>query len=92
MARNLAPPPSDVTGPLGRWLSDAWHWIESQPQISLASFDDISTPNSRVTAFSGSVCVNVGSASNASRLWVLGGNSVSVLTDQGWQLVRVLAV
>lgn len=91
MSRNLNAPPSDVTGPLGRWLRDVWQWVEAQPQWSLASFGPGNTPNSRVTGFPGSLCVNLASASTQSRLWLLGGGAPSVLTDQGWNLVRVVA-
>ena len=91
MPRNLIAPPSNISGPLGLWLRDLHQWVENQPQISLASFSATETPNSRVTAFSGGLCVNLGSASTQSRLWLLGGNSVSVLTDQGWQVVRIAA-
>lgn len=90
MPRNMAAPPSNISGPLGLWLRDLHRWVENQPQVSLASFGVTETPNSRVTAFTGGLCVNLGSASATSRLWVLGGDSVSVLTDQGWSVVRVL--
>lgn len=92
MSRNLVPPPSSLSGPLGLWLQDLHRWVEAQAQISIASFAATETPNSRVTAFSGGMCVNLGSASTQSRLWLLGGNSVSVLTDQGWSVVRIANV
>lgn len=88
MSRNLAPPPSDVTGSLGRWLRDAWTWIEAQPQWSIASFGAAETPNSRVTAATGGLCINIGSASTQSRLWVMGATSDR--TDQGWVLARIV--
>ena len=89
MARHLAPPPSDVTGPIGRWLRDLHTYIEGQPSISLASFAPTETPNSRVTGTLGNLCVNLGSASTISRLWILGGGTdASARTDQGWFLVQ----
>jgi hypothetical protein len=90
MPQKLQAPPSSVTGPLGAWLSVLWQYIEKQPSISLASFAPTATPNSSVTGQSGDLCVNLGSGSTTSRLWVLGGNVRSTITDQGWALVRVL--
>jgi hypothetical protein len=78
----LPAPPSDVTGPLGAWLTSAWRVIEAQPRLSYDSFDG--SPNSRVTGLPGDLLVNFGSASTNSRLWILGGGSRSVLTNQGW--------
>lgn len=92
MPRKLVAPPSNVSGPLGLWLRDLHAWVENQPNISLASFGATDTPNSRVTGFSGDMCVNLGSASTTSRLWVLGGASLSALTDQGWAAVRIVQV
>ena len=84
-------PPSNVTGPLGSYLRELWGYVTSQPQISVQSFGATSTPNSIVSGFPGDLCVNIGSASTNSRLWVLGGASRSAITNQGWQLVRVVA-
>lgn len=92
MPRNMAAPPSDVTGPLGSWLRDLHRWVEGQAQISLASFGPTQNPNSRVTGLPGTLCVNLGSASTQSRLWVLGGDPASDRTDQGWALVRIVQV
>lgn len=84
-------PPSDITGPLGGYLRDLWRYVESQPQFSAQSFSATSTPNSIVSGLPGDICVNLCSASTASRLWVLGGTTRSAFTNQGWQLVRVVA-
>jgi len=84
-------PPSDVTGPLGTYLRELWRFVESQPQISMQSFSATGTPNSVVSGFPGDMCVNIGSASTASRLWLLGGTTRSIITNKGWQLVRVVA-
>lgn len=92
MARRLVPPPSSITGALGQWLRDVHTLLEAQPNFSLVSFAATETPNSRVTGRSGDFCVNIGSASTDSRVWVLGGASVSALTDQGWRLVRIVQV
>jgi hypothetical protein len=89
VARNLVAPPSDASGALGAWLRDLHRWVEAQPAISLASFGATDTPNSRVTGYSGTLCINIGSASTDSRLWVLGGASLSALTDQGWRVVQL---
>lgn len=84
-------PPSDITGPLGSYLQSLWRFVESQPQFSMQSFAVTTTPNSRVSGFPGDLCVNINSSSTASRLWILGGTSRSAITNQGWQLVRVVA-
>jgi hypothetical protein len=90
MPARLPDPPSDVTGALGRWLRDVHRVIQAMPQISYASFAATDTPNSRVTGFPGDLCTNIASVSTTSRLWVLGGADRSVLTNQGWALVRVV--
>ena len=77
-----------ITGQLGFWLNELHQFIEAQPRISVASFG--ATPNSAVTGLPGDLCVNIGSASTTSRLWVLGGAARSALTNQGWALVRML--
>ena len=89
MARNLVSPPSDVSGPLGRWLRDLHTWVEGQPFVSFASFGATDTPNSRVTGATGALCINIGSASTQSRFWLL--PTLSERTDQGWMLVRVVS-
>jgi hypothetical protein len=91
MPRNMAAPPSDITGTLGSWLRDLHRWIEAQPQLSLASFGPTETPNSRMSGLPGALCFNIGSGSTQSRLWLLGGAVPSTLTDQGWQIVRIVA-
>lgn len=91
MSRHLVPPPSSITGALGAWLLDVHRYLESQPTFSVASFAPTETPNSRVTGRGGDLCVNEGSASTASRLWLLGGER-SALTNQGWALVRIVQV
>ena len=87
--RRLEPPPSGVTGALGQWLGQLWQHLEAQPNISIASLSANSTPDSYVTGLRGDLCVNAGSGSTSSRLWVLGGTSRSDLTNQGWALVRI---
>lgn len=90
--RNIPQPPSDVTGPLGRWLGDVTAYLNSQPQLSLASFGPTETPNSRVTGATGALCINLGSGSTQSRVWVLApAGTISERTDQGWQLLRIVA-
>ena len=92
MARKLAEPPSSVTGVLGAWLRELHRVVEATPNVSIVSLSALSTPNSYVTGFVGDLCVNASdSASTVSRLWVL-GTSGSARTDQGWALVRMLAV
>lgn len=91
MARHLPSPPSDITGPLGQWLREVHRVVEALPNVSIASFGATDTPNSRVTGTAGNLCINIGSASTDSRLWVLGGGATaSALTDQGWALVRIV--
>jgi hypothetical protein len=84
-------PPSNISEPLAGWLRNVWSYIESQPQFSYTSFGATDTPNSRVSGFPGDMCVNIGSASTATRLWILGGTSRSAITNQGWQIVRIVA-
>lgn len=85
-------PPSDLTGAFANWCWEIWRHIESMPRISYHSFGATETPDSRVSGLSGDLCVNLGSASTNSRLFVLGGASRSAFTNQGWQLVRVVDV
>lgn len=84
-------PPSNISEPLAGWLRNVWRYIESQPQLSYTSFSATATPNSLVSGFPGDLCVNIGSASTATRLWILGGTSRSAITNQGWQIVRIVA-
>lgn len=90
MPRRLPAPPSSLTGPLASWLRELHTLIESQPNISLVSFEATDTPNSRVTGMSGDIAINIGSASTDSRAWILGGGTRSALTDQGWALLRIV--
>ncbi len=87
----FAAPPSNVTGPLGDYLQELWRYVSSQPQISIQSFGATSTPNSLVSGFPGDMCVNIGSASTNSRLWLLGGTVRSAITNKGWNIVRIAA-
>lgn len=90
--RRLEPPPSSITGAYGNWLRKVWALLEASPNFSLVSLSDTDTPNSRVTGYPGDFCINLGSASTASRVWTLGGPASSALTDQGWALVRIVQV
>lgn len=88
MSRHLESPPSSVTGALGVWLRAVHAHLEQQPTFSVASLAPTETPNSRVTGRGGDLCINEGSASTTSRVWILGGPR-SALTNQGWVVVRV---
>ena len=80
--------PSSVTGDLYFWLSDLALTVNGIPQVSYFSAP---TPNSVVTGLTGDLAVNLGSGSTDSRVWVLGGNSLSVLTQFGWVVLRTNA-
>ena len=81
MRQYLGGPPSDLTGPLRRYLLDIQRAMNGLPVMSLFSGTD---PNSRVTGLPGDLVVNVGSVNTDRRLWVLGGGDQSRLTTQGW--------
>lgn len=84
--RNRVPaPPSALTGDLGIWARQVTTALNSMPWMSYFSGTN---PNSNVSGFAGDFAVNVGSASTDSRIWVLGGNSLSVTTNQGWVVLR----
>lgn len=74
-----------VTGDLYFWLLDLTQAVNSVPQLSYFS---ALTPNSLVTGLTGDVAINIGSASTDTRVWVLGGASLSQLTTQGWVTLR----
>lgn len=76
MARErIGLPPSDVTGPLGKYLMDIYRALN---QIPNASYFSGTNPNtSGFTGYPGDLLVNVGSASTDRRLWQVGGASVS---------------
>lgn len=83
---NIPLPPSGVTGPLGDYLHLLWRTLTAMPNISAFSGP---SPNSAVTGLPGDLAVNMGSASTASRLWVMaGGAREPSLT--GWSAVRIL--
>ena len=84
MPRNLVPPPSNVSGPMGLWMRDLHKLIDGQPNFSLASFGATETPDSRVTGTAGDLAMNLGSGATNNRLWMLGGTPASSRTDRGW--------
>jgi hypothetical protein len=80
----LGLPPSGITGELGGWLNQVWRAVN---QIPTASYFSGANPNtSGFTGGPGDLLVNVGSASTNSRLWIMGGASVST---NSWVVVRV---
>jgi hypothetical protein len=76
-------PPSDVTGPLGAWLRDVYRALNQIPNASYISVDNPNT--SGFTGYPGDLAVNVVSGSTVSRIWVMGGASVST---NSWAVVR----
>lgn len=82
--QKLGLPPSEVTGALGAYLMDVWRAINNTPN---ASYFSAANPNtSGFTGAPGDLLVNVGSASTSSRLWMMGGASVST---NSWVVVRI---
>lgn len=77
-------PPSDVTGALGEWLQDLWRTVNNTPTASYFSGTNPNT--SGFTGQPGDLLVNVGSASTSTRLWQMGGASVST---NSWVAVRI---
>lgn len=84
----LRQPPSSVTGDLYLWLQEVTKAVNSVPQLSYFSGTN---PNSLVTGLSGDIAINLGSASTDTRVWVLGGSNLGVLTTQGWVALRTNA-
>lgn len=80
--------PSAVTGDLYFWLSDLAKAVNGIPQVSYFSAP---TPNSVVTGLTGDLAVNLVSGSTDTRVWVMGGNNLSVLTTLGWVTLRTNA-
>lgn len=87
MPHHLPMPPSDVTGSLGRYLTQVARAVNRMPVVSY--FSGL-TPNSAVTGLPGDLAINLGSASTSSRVWVKGGSSSASLSRVGWACVRVL--
>jgi hypothetical protein len=77
-------PPSQITGELGNYLQDIWQAINSIPAMSM--FSGVNPTLSNVTGVAGQIAVNVGSASNVSRLWVKFG-SASIPDKASWTTV-----
>ncbi len=81
----LRPPPSNLSGDLGIWLTELARAVNSIPQVSYFSAP---TPNSLVTGMTGDLAINLASGSTDTRVWVLGGGSLSQLTTRGWVTLR----
>ena len=77
----LRMPPSDVTGELGLWLRELWIAINGTPHLSWFS---ATSPNSNLTGYVGDIGVNLASGSTVSRIWMMGGNPTSNITNLGW--------
>ena len=84
----IGQPPSSVTGPLRGYLDQMARVLNDLPSFSYFSG---TSPNSTVTGLPGHVAINIGSASTASRVWVLSGGASSALTNQGWVILRTAA-
>jgi len=80
--------PSSITGDLYFWLTDLAKSLNGIPQLSYFSS---ATPNSVVTGLTGHLAINLASGSTDSRVWVMGGNNLSVLTTLGWVVLRTSA-
>jgi hypothetical protein len=77
-------PPSQITGELGSYLQDVWKALNAIPSMSM--FSGVNPTSSNVTGVAGNIAVNVGSASNTSRLWVKFG-SASIPDKASWSTV-----
>ncbi len=77
--------PSSITGDLFFYLTEMAKAVNGVPQVSYFS---AATPNSTVTGLTGDLAINLVSGSTDSRVWVLGGNNLSVLTTLGWVVLR----
>ncbi len=77
--------PSSITGDLFFYLTEMAKAVNGVPQVSYFS---AATPNSQVTGLTGDLAINLVSGSTDSRVWVLGGNNLSVLTTLGWVVLR----
>lgn len=80
----VSSPPSGITGPLGAYLRELSGVINDLPPLSY--FSGLS-PESVITAYPGTVAIGVGSDSNNTRLWVMGG-SARVASMTGWRAVN----
>lgn len=80
----LNQPPSGITGETRRYLEDICRALNAIPQISY--FSGLFPTASGVTGVAGNLCVNVGVASNASRLFIHYG-SVRIPDVTSWQTV-----
>ena len=80
----LPSPPSGLTGPLGAYLRNIAAVLNDLPQLSF--FTGL-TPESAVTAYPGGIAIGVGSASNNTRLWVMGG-ATRTESMTGWRAVN----
>ena len=83
--RKVPEVPSNVTGALREWLTIVADQINKQPTFSRFSG---TTPNSYLTGQVGDLCLNVGSASTWTRLWVKTGPEQG-LSRVSWMAVRI---
>lgn len=79
----LPPVPSTVTGDLGTWLRLVAQQLNSEAYVS--KFSGTNPNTSAVTGIPGNLVVNIRSASDNSRLWVMGGSGPSTSTTTGWK-------
>jgi hypothetical protein len=77
-------PPSNITGDVRVYLTEIWRAINAIPTISYFSGTH---PNaSGLTGLAGHIAVNVGTASNVSRLFIKGG-SATIPDRTSWTTV-----
>lgn len=78
--RVLYPPPTGNQA-LDQWLQSVAVVLNGLPRVSWFSG---TTPNSSHTGTPGDLAINLGSGSTVTRVWMMGGDPASVVTNLGW--------
>ena len=82
----IPPVPSGITGVIRTYLEQIARQLNGEAYIS--KFSAANPNTSGFTGIPGDLAVNVGSASSASRLWIMEGSTASIDTN-GWRIVRI---
>ena len=85
MPRELPPIPSDLTGLIQ--VLRLWH-RQLTSEIPVSIFSGANPNTSGFTGVPGNLLVNIGSASTATRLWIMEGSAPSVETNT-WRMIRI---
>lgn len=78
--------PSSLTGPMADYLRVVARQLNAEAYVS--TFSGANPNTSGFTGVPGNLLVNIGSASTTTRLWVLGGGTLSIDTND-WHPVRI---